>query len=924
LYATLCTKNAHNANIIELEAKFGTTATHPPLTKVDFNHAAEKLLSMGFRASPPIPVQLVKLTRVSDGARIVMTGATAAEHFCQTGTLPPNGTTFLTKTAFATEDGKPVAPADFSEDFNFRVSLAKEKPLTIEMADTDLYRCRYLHRQAFEHADYPNLRVDMSVVKTSAAPSTLSKVPLSAVFGPDVQPSYEIEVEATWPQPIAAAALSAQLLKVCSLILSGIQGSNAPAPYPKLANAVKSYTALTKSQQFIGPSPVALQQTAITQKLTGAYTVTDKADGERFLLLVDEAGDIFLLSSNMHPISTGTTTTDSALFNTVLDGERILRDKKGKFIGLYAAFDVYFVGGRDVRALPLAGDRAAKEETRLDILQQVCAQLAATSKLRVRAKQFRGHQDGKGVFEGTKDLLNHVEELEYETDGLIYTPTRLGVGLSYEGQPFGRGKNTWPEALKWKPAEQLSIDFHVEPVAADEKDVTVVNLLVGQTSDPALPACKRMRLATAPQSRGESSKYQSAPFHVDPTIGQARIPTVGGRMVAENGDSIGAGDVVEFRYDETGKWQPMRVRHDKSKPNHRSTAEDNWRSIAHPVTLGMLVGDEVPDVDVDVYYNHEGRRRGTKSETDELRRFHNAHVKQVLLTRAAAMSPGNKTLMDLACGKGGDFMKWDAAGITFALGVDVSEDNIHNVANGACARYVDWRQPHAMEVLYVVGNSSKDLRQPSSGAIPDAADAKVVQNLFRQFLHPVTDQARLSFPFDGVVGGHQGFGVTSCQFALHYMFADKATLYGFVANVARCTALSGVFVATCYDGQIVYDKLQGRKKLFANGPSGRRIWSVARGYASAKPFEANAESLGMKVTVFQESINQEIVEYLVHPEYFANVMAEFGFEEVVEPTTNPNFRAMYAAIPDASNRRMTLAEQEISFLNRWFMFKKVR
>jgi hypothetical protein len=38
-------------------------------------------------------------------------------------------------------------------------------------------------------------------------------------------------------------------------------------------------------------------------------------------------------------------------FDTLIDGELIYHDKRGKFINLYAAFDIYIVKNVDVRNL---------------------------------------------------------------------------------------------------------------------------------------------------------------------------------------------------------------------------------------------------------------------------------------------------------------------------------------------------------------------------------------------------------------------------------------------------------------------------------------------------------------------------------------------------------------------------------------------
>ena len=53
-------------------------------------------------------------------------------------------------------------------------------------------------------------------------------------------------------------------------------------------------------------------------------------------------------------------------------------------------------------------------------------------------------------------------KFEYETDGLIFTPSFLPVGGSFEGdKPSPLYKTTWDFSFKWKPPQYNTIDFLV-------------------------------------------------------------------------------------------------------------------------------------------------------------------------------------------------------------------------------------------------------------------------------------------------------------------------------------------------------------------------------------------------------------------------------------------------------------------------------
>jgi hypothetical protein len=193
--------------------------------------------------------------------------------------------------------------------------------------------------------------------------------------------------------------------------------------------------------------------------------------------------------------------------------------------------------------------------------------------------------------------------------------------------------------------------------------------------------------------------------------------------------------------------------------------------------------------------------------------------------------------------------------------------------------------------------------------------------------------------------GVDGFNVSSCQFALHYFFENPDTLKGFVKNIAECTKLNGYFIGTAYDGKTIFNDL---RKV----PTGdsikivedeKKIWEIIKRY-HAETFEDDSSCIGYRIDVFQESINQIIPEYLINFDYLNRIMSAYGFEIISREEANefglPEGTGMFSElflnmldeikknkfkIKDYGDAHMmTSNEKRISFLNRYFVYKKIR
>lgn len=615
------------------------------------------------------------------------------------------------------------------------------------------------------------------------------------------------------------------------------------------------------------------------------------------------------------------------------------------------------------------------------------------SPIRFEVKKFYPMSEKQSIFDGCKLILEREKQglYEYEIDGLIFTHEFYGVGSNIIGKAGPKTKITWDNSFKWKPPQYNTIDFLVTTLKSQTgedniyslfEDGIVTNAQVqfnqykmielrcgfSEKNDGFINPCQDIIDDNIPEYKSTSEDkvindyvpkrfYPTEPYDVNAGLCKLmlRMDDAGAmQMFTESNEVITDNTIVEFAYDINGvegwMWKPLRVRHDKTSKllrgekeygNSYKVCNENWKSI-HPAgridEIMLMTGLNIPSVSIseDIYYNTPAG----KMKTESLKNFHNLYVKKLLIN---SVSKQGDTLIDFACGKGGDLSKWIASKLSFVFGIDFSKDNLENRLDGACARYLKSRQnnKHVPYALFVHGNSSQNIKD-GSAMLNDRAK----QIAAAVFGNGPKDSERIGKGVAKQYGkGDTGFNVSSCQFAIHYFFENPDMLRGFLRNVAECTKLNGYFIGTCYDGRLIFNELKRLKQgeSIQINEDGKKIWEIIKDYSSDQ-FENDSSSIGYKINVYQESINRHALEYLVNFEYFERIMELYGFKIIGREEANELglssgtglFSEMFIDMLDEIKRNkfkatmygtapnMTTFEKKISFLNRYFVYKKVR
>ncbi|ESN99963.1 hypothetical protein HELRODRAFT_113375 [Helobdella robusta] len=293
-----------------------------------------------------------------------------------------------------------------------------------------------------------------------------------------------------------------------------------------------------KSLVFPGAHPVSMNQENILFLTRRPYKVSWKADGTRYLMLIEKKDSVFMMDRDNTVFRVEQNLTfkrrkepNADLCNTLLDGEMIIDQAEGKPIPRYLIYDVIKLDGQDVgswnfdiRLMCILKDIIQpRNEGRIN---------KSLEPFSIRAKPFWDITCSRSLLDG-----KFAREVSHEVDGLIYQPVDMGYKM-------GRCS----EMLKWKPPSLNSVDFKL--VVSYEKGEGIVPGYVG---DLYVGGMDR------PFDRLSSMK----------------------KGLRELNNKI-----IECKWN--NGWVFMRQRTDKSFPNKYETAAAVVESIRNPVNKELL------------------------------------------------------------------------------------------------------------------------------------------------------------------------------------------------------------------------------------------------------------------------------------------------------------------------------------------------
>ena len=675
----------------------------------------------------------------------------------------------------------------------------------------------------------------------------------------------------------------------------------------------------------------------VVDKLPNRYAVTDKADGDRsFLIIVNNR--VYMITDVLDVVDFGINLTKKTekYNNTILDGEYIYLPKFNRHI--FMAFDCLLKGGEDIRneskfvnrlrhidevvenCFVLGKQKGHKFKTfegkfnmdsilkfhsgeleshLNDLMNDV--KIEKKSPL-VRRKFFMdciGGQDNE-IFKYSKLLwekyLYDKSNTQYILDGLIFHPLDQKYITSVKDSRF--------LDYKWKPPNLNSIDFYVR--FERDRETGQIRTLYDNSREEFIKGkpYKICNLHVGKNIRGEErpvlflereNRYIANLFLKD---GQVR--DIEGNIIEDN-------TVVEFYYNtdpnvpERFRWVPMRTRFDKTESirrfgrrfgNYVDTATKIWRNIVNP----FVFNDIVLLTDDKMFNSYLNELRGKidhsliVSEFKEnvyyqlktnlakpMRNFHNWIKSIIIYTNCNPEYTKGKQLevLDLACGRGGDIMKFYYAKVKLLVGLDVDLNGIESQIDGALSRYRQLSKTHAgfPRMVFIHADATVPLNNED-------------QNKSLGYRSPTSTKLMAEF-FSTDPKKRKTFDRINCQFAIHYFLESELKWNNFCKNLRDYLKPGGYFLTSCFDGERVAETLGDNDSFTTyyqtNKGEKKKLFEIIKRYKnldSSKTF-----GLGHGIDVHNAFISHEGVflkEYLVDKRYLVKELLEKCDLELVE------------------------------------------
>lgn len=860
----------------------------------------------------------------------------------------------------------------------------------LQYTESEKITFRYKQRISmilFDDSKLGKIRLDLSIIKATNTPDSLHdtnkqfEVELEYIpVGKDTKPTSILEKLAK------EVIIIKQVLESSNELITKEESEIVTRSYKKLL--FNSETEIVTN--LYAMQPVSAEVQHVVDKIPNKYSVTDKTDGEKFQLFV--MNDIvYLISNNM--VVRKTQYNIKGINNTLIEGELIhvkasnvylfmmfdclfyngkdirnenLLINRLKYIDMFITLmktKVYNIKSYDSKFDIIKQEKYYEGEMEkfYSNLNKLIKE-AKPNDIIFHSKMFLfpSGGDNSEVYSFSNIIWsgctsNMKINCPYLCDGIIYT----GIDQKYTRD---KREQKYP-IYKYKPPTTNSVDVYL----TFQKNTDTGGFL--EVYDNSISGSEKNRI------------FRVANFFVGDNIGNKEVPVP--FMKEENnheaffllerdevrdieGNLVNDGTVVEViytndpTYPHQYRWKILRTRWDKTEAvmrdkqrygNFKDTAVKIWKSMLESVTIEEIKNLSRPDtymqqqkllsarIDSKVISSERAQDIYYQKVTNLgkiFRSFHN-WIKSIIIYSVCAQYKENrdgtnkkKSVLDIACGRGGDFMKFYTSRVGEYIGVDPDYENLFGALDSATIRYQQnkTKYPDFTRMTFI----QADARIPFNGTMQE----KVLSNM-------TPDNKKL---IDKIFTKGKQFDVINCMFALHYLFDNMNSVGNFIESIKTYLKTDGMFICTLFDPKHVINLLNGKDTFtsyYTDDDGARKKF-----FEIIKKFEGDiTNEPGQALDVHMAWVSQEgkyLTEYMVTPKLLIKTMEKAGcvlvdsdlfantyninkewFMEVIDHEENPKNKKFYKDVAMFFGD-LKGADKESRIWNdlfRYYVFKKI-